>query len=656
MKKTLFFLLFLLMINNLISQENRINQYTQENGLFSVKINDITQDKTGYLWLATNNGLIRFDGNEFVDFSNVTKSEIENIYFINNQLFTSTKTGLFYYKNNNFKFLGKEIVNALVSFNGYIYAGTSQGVSVVKEDYLQPIQLHSKIDFAVINDLIWYQNKLIVATNNGLWSINNIEKSTEISKINNFVCKSLTINNNKLLASTNKKILSIDEDFNTKIITINGIITGFRNIKEELYIATANNGVFIYSNNLTFKRAINKYNSKISNKISTIFEDKNSTIWIASSDKGLFKIKQESNNILHSKPELFIETIKVNHQIIEHFNSEKIILKPKENNISFYYKTVNLEHPKKVFYRYKLTSKYTPWTQKDNVEFANLHYGNYKFKVQSKIGNTISKEQTIAFKITTPFYKKTWFYVFSFVLLCTILYVITNKKIKKINKANTLRVKELETKNNLLALEHKALQLQMNPHFIFNVLNGIKSLGNTGKTLELNNTISQFSKLLRGVLNNSNLAEITLKDEIEMLTNYIELEQKMSSNSFDYKILKQLKNIEEEEILIPPMLIQPFVENAIQHGFNNNKNNKIIISFSINNNFLECSVIDNGIGFNQSKKKQKMLQHKPLALKVTKERIKSNFRNSTFSIEEIKKDKKVVGTKVWFKIPLKTDF
>ena len=209
----------------------------------------------------------------------------------------------------------------------------------------------------------------------------------------------------------------------------------------------------------------------------------------------------------------------------------------------------------------------------------------------------------------------------------------------------------------MLSLEQKALQLQMNPHFIFNVLNGIKGLGNLGKTKELNKAISQFSVLLRSVLNNARLEEISLHEEIESLKNYLDLEQQMSSKSFTYSIEKNLDTTDAEEILIPPMLLQPLVENAIEHGIQANATDgKIRIEFKIQHPFLECSIIDNGIGIHHYKDNEKDKEHASVALIITKERIINLSNKNSFSIDEIQQGTLTNGTKVWFKIPLRTDY
>jgi two-component system sensor histidine kinase LytS len=197
----------------------------------------------------------------------------------------------------------------------------------------------------------------------------------------------------------------------------------------------------------------------------------------------------------------------------------------------------------------------------------------------------------------------------------------------------------------------------MNPHFIFNVLNGIKALGNSDNKEELNKTISQFSILLRSILNNSRLEEISLKEEIETLENYLSLEQKMSSKTFEFSIQKNLHNIDPEEILIPPMLLQPFIENAVKHGISKiTSEAKVSVVFEVKHHFLECAIRDNGIGFHKSQEENKTKNHSSVGLKITKERIKNISKFSAFSVEEIKEENTILGTKIWFRIPLKLDY
>ena len=175
-------------------------------------------------------------------------------------------------------------------------------------------------------------------------------------------------------------------------------------------------------------------------------------------------------------------------------------------------------------------------------------------------------------------------------------------------------------------------------------------MGSEGETDQMNSTINTFATLLRSILNSSRKEEISLQEEISTLRNYLTLEQQIVAKPFDFEITYQTDGIDLEEILIPPMLIQPFVENSVKHGFQHNAiKGKIDIRFTVEGEFLNCEIQDNGIGIEQSKLKKKS-HHPSTALKVTKERIESLTQDHQLKITEDN------GTIVFFRLPLKTDF
>ena len=664
--KILLFLLFFISVDG-VSQQNKIQQYTLSDGLPSVAINDILQDEIGYLWLATNNGLVRFDGKDFNNYSISKASKIKSIFYNNESLYIGSENGFYIKKKNKITFLGKEKVLKIVSIDNKIIACTTEGISEVKETYLQPLQINTQIDFSIINDIIVQENSIYIATNKALWKIDELVKPTKIDKVLDDNFTSLQSNNNKIIAATYKNgIQIINSDTLENTIKTETYITSINKINDELWVITKANGIEIYNlKDHSFKKKINKYNSLISNRINSIFKDNQNNIWIGSKNEGLYKYKNTSINIYENsnsnknetKPTIFIENIRVNYKNLDTIYRNSLFLKPTENNISFAYKTVDLNNQKNINYRYKLKGNFSPWSKKNNVDFANLSEGNYTFIVQAKNGLQLSKEKIVTFSIDAPVYKKPWFLILVFAFTLLLLAFLIDVTLKKIKKKNKEEINKLQLENHLLNLEQKALQLQMNPHFIFNVLNGIKALGNSGKTTELNKTVSQFSVLLRSILNNSRLEEISLKDEIETLKNYLDLEKKMSSKTFEYFIKTSLNNIDSEEILIPPMLLQPFIENSIKHGIQpNSKDGKIEIHFEVKHKFLNCSILDNGVGIHHHKNENKNSQHKSVALKITKERIENLSKKSTFLIEEIKSEEKILGTKVSFRIPLKTDY
>lgn len=218
--------------------------------------------------------------------------------------------------------------------------------------------------------------------------------------------------------------------------------------------------------------------------------------------------------------------------------------------------------------------------------------------------------------------------------------------------------KTLTLQKELAEYEQKALHLQMNPHFVFNCLGSISSFIVQNGTDSAIKYLSKFSKLMRLTLEYSKESLIPIDKEIESLQNYLELEQLRFNNMFDFKITKS-KEI-EDDMALPPLLLQPFVENAIIHGLIPKKENGIIsVDFSIEKESLICTIVDNGIGFEKSKeiKENLVAIHKSMALDITKKRLEmmeaSTAQKAKVEIKEIKNDSgEIQGTKVVLNLPI----
>ncbi|MBN1969215.1 MAG: histidine kinase [Candidatus Delongbacteria bacterium] len=179
-------------------------------------------------------------------------------------------------------------------------------------------------------------------------------------------------------------------------------------------------------------------------------------------------------------------------------------------------------------------------------------------------------------------------------------------------------------------IEQKLLRSQMNPHFIFNALGAIQNYILRNDAKKASDYLNNFSLLSRSVLINSNKDAIPLNEEIDMLKNYIELEKLRMNNSFSYEMSIECDG-EEELINIPPMLIQPFIENAIKHGFKIDKpGKKLIISFTAGESDVKVRINDNGIGYNRSTS-QRISGHKSMAMAIFKQRnnlLEKKYRSS----------------------------
>lgn len=222
---------------------------------------------------------------------------------------------------------------------------------------------------------------------------------------------------------------------------------------------------------------------------------------------------------------------------------------------------------------------------------------------------------------------------------------------------NTLK-KTLTLQKELAEYEQKALHLQMNPHFVFNCLGSISSFIVQNGTDSAIKYLSKFSKLMRLTLEYSKESLIPIDKEIESLENYLELEQLRFNNKFNFKISKS-ENI-DDDLALPPLLIQPFIENAIIHGVIPKKEiGNISIDFSIEEDSLKCVITDDGIGFSTSKKNKEnsVLAHKSMALDIIQKRLEmisnATSKKATITIEELNDKSTSTGTQINLTLPLR---
>lgn len=245
--------------------------------------------------------------------------------------------------------------------------------------------------------------------------------------------------------------------------------------------------------------------------------------------------------------------------------------------------------------------------------------------------------------------------------------MLDNEKIKSFNalqlkyetdkkEADLNRLKLLQTETELTALKS-----QMNPHFIFNALNSIQELYTIGDKKMANEQMGNFAQLTRKILDVSGKQKIELAEEIEILTNYLELESMRFENDFSYQ-LNLSEDIDEDYVQLPPMLLQPYVENAIKHGLLHKKGEKqLTVNFSLNadETFLLVEITDNGIGRAASAllNKNKRAAHTSFATSATQKRLdllnKDKATNVAVLFDDVLDElQQIAGTKVSIQIPL----
>ncbi len=219
---------------------------------------------------------------------------------------------------------------------------------------------------------------------------------------------------------------------------------------------------------------------------------------------------------------------------------------------------------------------------------------------------------------------------------------------------------QLKYHQRILSLEQRLLRSQMNPHFIFNSLMNIQNFMLSNDVKKANNYLTRFARLIRAILENSREEFISLEEEIDMLRNYLDLQKLRHNNKMDYEISID-EHIITEDVLMPPMLTQPFVENAIEHGIML-KEGKGLVNIEIcqNNEYLLVIINDNGVGRKEAMARRETPQktQRSLSTKITRERIELYNSKAKSKIElkisDIKDEnaKTILGTSVKLKIPL----
>ncbi|MBL7745486.1 MAG: histidine kinase [Chitinophagaceae bacterium] len=339
----------------------------------------------------------------------------------------------------------------------------------------------------------------------------------------------------------------------------------------------------------------------------------------------------------NSPPDFFIESITIAGQGNIYHPTGKIKLSYKNNNIVVNLAAINFEdaYQQQFAYRFVKTDD-EPWQEagsQRNIIFSNLSPGEHRLQLKVYIKNNSWPEQLkeIIITIKPPFWQTAWFIILAIALILLTLYAFYKFRIKNIKqKANIDK--------QLAELEIKSLHAQMNPHFIFNSLNSIKEMILEDEKQNASRYLSKFAQLIRTNLEQSRQTFITVKQCIDHLQQYLEME-KIRFEGFSYTI--DLDEDLPENTRMAPLLIQPLVENAIWHGLQNQAGEKKLnIRFCRSGGQLVCEIEDNGIGIHQSAKDKagSRPSHRSLGIQNIHERLKvlneKYNMNSSLSISD----------------------
>ncbi len=277
----------------------------------------------------------------------------------------------------------------------------------------------------------------------------------------------------------------------------------------------------------------------------------------------------------------------------------------------------------KVAYKFEgVQNDYIDIGNRKNISFSGLSPGIHKLWIKGSNSDEVwSEPKLITIDVAYPWWRTWTFYFGAFLFLGLTAWLILKNYLSKIRREQEEKEK---ISTQMAELELKALSSQMNPHFLFNSLNSIKSLINQNKNAEASTFIIRYSRLIRQILNNSRSKFVRLQEEVDVISLYLELEKLRLGESFTFEIDMD-EDVGADFIEIPPALLQPYVENSIWHGLLNKEHGSKHLSIKIRKKeeFLEIRIKDNGIGRKASKaiQSQSMLKNKSLGTIISKERI-----------------------------------
>lgn len=498
---------------------------------------------------------------------------------------------------------------------GILYASTSNGLFYIKPNGEgKPITLSNLNVFP--NALCYYRGKIYAADKTGgILVIKNEDIAAIIwPKINGRAepLSKLTVYKNTLVTQSSKGLFQFD--LNGKLLNASNSSLG-----------------------LSTNRIIDF----------TIYQDQ---LWVSH----INGVQQIDLNTLHqpiATPLINISGILVNDTATD----ARTNLTNQERKIQFVLSSPTLRNRENIHYHYKLEGNDAVWTINDyasnKITYNALAPGSYTFNVKAEKQGVFSKTVSYSFSIAAPVYSKWWFITLAVLLFLSIVYLVYKWQL------NLQRKKSLQI-NELNASKLTAIQSQMNPHFIFNSLNSIQDLILKGDVEHSYSYITTFSNLVRRTLSYSDKDFIDFEQEIKLIELYLSLEKLRFKKDFSFTI--ETNGI--VDIQIPPMLIQPFIENALVHGLLHKEGEKKLKIYFELKDTLICVIEDNGVGREKAKaiKQRQRSEHESFSGKAIYKRfeILSNVFEGQFGYkyEDLTESGQANGTKVTLIIPIKYKF
>lgn len=553
-----------------------------------------------------------------------------------------------------------------------LYSGLSSGIYEYKLGKFKRYALNSSGSFRTARLFLDNNGTILVGNHFGLWrySKGDIVPYDSTKKILNSRITDISYYQNKILclATRGKGMLLVFNDSVYQIRQVNGLVSdNIRRIyvdKNNIWLAS-NNGISIVKVNslqpLRYSlRNITVQDGLLSNEINSIIKEGRDIV--IASNNGISFISEDA---IMAKQQvrlpLYIREIKIGNELGD--SSALKELGYRKRNLTISYEALNYSATGRNNYRYRLKGFDTSWRYTNNreIQFNQLPYGNYSIEIQAKREyddwNNPASFIQLQVLCTPPLWATTWFWIAAFSIVIFLVILFFRERISQI-RSRQKQQEQLKQKIN--DTEQMALKAQMNPHFIFNSLNSIQQYVIDSDVKGANKFITGFSRLIRQTLEFSSKELITLDEEIDYLSTYLELEKARIESGFTYHVNVDTQQ-PSSQLELPPLLLQPYVENALRHGIRYLKNVDGIISLSFieQNGFLECIIEDNGIGRKRAMelKAENPIEYQSRGMSLTAERIallnEGKDRKIEVKIEDLKDEKAdVAGTRIRVLFPV----
>lgn len=406
-------------------------------------------------------------------------------------------------------------------------------------------------------------------------------------------------------------------------------------------------------------RLFNRQDGLITNEIRDLIVQ-GDKIWVATT-KGLLVFNKTEMRKNNAYPPIYITKVAIWDKEVP--LKDAYTLDYNQNNLSISFKGLAYRSRGKFRYKYRMIGLDSNWMYTNSstnyVRYPSIPPGTYEFEVKAVNEDNVESEGIAVIQIKVyKHYTQTWWFItlviLGIVAIITLFFLLRIQNLKR----------ESGIKQALRSSQLSALKVQMNPHFIFNALNSIQEFILLNEKRMANAFLGKFADLMRFTLDMSNESLISLSEELKVLRLYLELEAIRFEDTFQYHI-EVSASIDPEEIQIPSMLIQPYVENAIKHGLLHKKNERVLwVRFTTQKNeMLCCEVEDNGIGRKKSwkLKNQRKTKHKSFAMSATQKRLEllNHGRKNAIliNITDLTDENGIAqGTKVHLKIPIDSSF